>query len=90
MITEKSLQKSVEGISGRINFDEQGERNDFTLEVLELTPTKTLKKIATWDEIHGINMTRALTDVYTQISESLQSKTFIVASRIGMPFLREK
>lgn len=84
------LQKSVEGITGRINFDEQGERNDFTLEILELTQSKAFKKIATWDAIHGINITRALSDVFTQISESLQNKTLIVASRLGMPFLRYK
>uniref|UniRef100_A0A1B0DDT2 Ionotropic glutamate receptor L-glutamate and glycine-binding domain-containing protein n=1 Tax=Phlebotomus papatasi TaxID=29031 RepID=A0A1B0DDT2_PHLPP len=42
---------------------------------------------ATWDPTHGINYTRTQGEVFSQIVESLQNKTFIVTSRLGPPFL---
>lgn len=60
------------------------------MDVVELSMAEGLKKIATWDPTYGINMTRALSEVYTQISQSLQNRTMIVTSRIGMPYLQYK
>lgn len=83
-------ERNAEGISGRLSFDENFDRQYFSMDVLELSLHDGMQKIATWDCVHGINMTRALSDVYTQISQSLQNRTLIVASRLGMPFLRWK
>lgn len=57
------------------------------MEILELSQTDGFKKIATWDTEHGINATRSQSDIFSQISASLQNRTIIVASRIGMPYL---
>lgn len=84
------LQKNEDGITGRVSFNENFERNYFVLDIVELSFVEGLKKIATWDPIHGINMTRTLTEVYSQISQSLHNKTLIVASRLGMPYLQYK
>lgn len=84
-------ERKTEGISGRLSFDENFDRLFFTMDVLELSLGETgLQKIAFWDSVHGISVTRTLSDVYTQISQSLQNRTLIVASRVGLPFLRWK
>lgn len=76
-------------MTGRIIFDDDGRRTDFYMEVLELNQDG-FKKIATWDPIAGINYTRSQSEVYSQITQSLQNKTVIVAARLGMPYLRLK
>lgn len=83
-----NIQKTLEGMTGPITFDEDGLRNDFYLEIVELSKDDGFKKIATWDPKNKVNITRALSDVYSQISQSIQNKTFTVVSRIGMPYLR--
>lgn len=84
------VQKAEEGITGRITFNEKFDRNYFVLDIVELAIGEGLKKIATWDPIYKVNMTRALSEVYTQISHTLQNKTLIVSSRLGMPYLQFK
>lgn len=73
-----------------ISFGADGFRNDFFMEILEHSTDEGYKKIAMWDPKEKVTITRALSDVYTQISHSIQNKTFVVVSRIGMPYLREK
>ena len=77
-------------MTGAMHFNDVGQRDVFYLEVLELSESDGFKKIATWDPTQGINMTRSLSDVYTQISHSLTSKTLVVVSRLGMPYLQMK
>lgn len=60
------------------------------MDIVEFSGGEGLKKIATWDPTYGINMTRTLSEVYTQISQSLHNRTMLVTSRIGMPYLRYK
>lgn len=71
-------------------FDDDGRRNDFYMEVLELSLTDELKKIATWSQASGISSTRSQSDTDTQITKSLQNKTIVVAVKLGMPYLRER
>lgn len=83
-------QKTEEGITGRIAFNEYYERSYFDFDIVELHHGFGLRKIAYWDPVHGINMTRPLSDVYDQVALSFSNKTFIVASRVGMPYLQYK
>ncbi|XP_059618967.1 glutamate receptor ionotropic, kainate 2-like [Phlebotomus argentipes] len=78
--------KTEHGITGPITFDDLGRRTYFELEIIE-SSKDGFKRIAKWDPTHGINYTRTQSEVDSQIFESLQNKTFIVASRIGAPFL---
>jgi len=68
------------GLTGIIKFDHQGFRSDFVLDIIELNSKEGLKKIGTWNSTKGINFTRSYGDVYTQIVENLQNKTFIVTT----------
>ncbi|XP_001655464.2 glutamate receptor ionotropic, kainate 2 [Aedes aegypti] len=83
--------KTEHGITGPIIFDDNGRRTHFQLDIIELSQQDGFKKIAVWDPTNGkINYTRSQEDVHLQIVESLQNKTFIVASRLGAPFLMLK
>lgn len=72
-------------MTGRIVFNDDGLRTQFHLEVIELSQ-EGFKKIGQWDTTKGVETTRDFSEVYSQISHSLQNKTVIVGSRIGMPF----
>lgn len=73
-------------MTGRIIFDVNGQRAQFYLEVLEMSK-EGFKKIGVWDVEQGVQATRDMSEVYSQISQSLHNKTIIVSSRVGMPFL---
>lgn len=84
------MQKTDEGLTGRILFDDDGHRVDFYMEILELNQ-EGFKKIAILDpQTMKINYTRTQAEVYSQVTQSLQNKTVIVVAKLGMPFLREK
>lgn len=70
----------MKGLTGLIKFDHQGFRSDFMLDIIELNNKEGLKKIGVWNSTEGVNFTRTFGDVYTQIVESLQNKTFIVST----------
>lgn len=89
-LCELQFQKSDEGITSRITFNELFERNFFVLEIIEYSFAEGMKKIATWDPDKKITMLRTSEEVFAQISQSLQNKTLIVTTRIGMPYMRIK
>ncbi|XP_037042024.1 glutamate receptor ionotropic, kainate 2-like [Bradysia coprophila] len=82
-------EKTNNGITGRILFDEVGHRSHFTMDVLEMSKTG-FRKIAYWDSTQGVTLTRDLSEVYSKISESLHNKTVIVATIFGMPFFKNR
>lgn len=69
----------MRGLTGVIKFDHQGFRSDFTLDIIELN-REGLKKIGTWNSTEGVNFTRTYREVYTQIVEIIQNKTFVVTT----------
>ncbi|XP_046669491.1 glutamate receptor ionotropic, kainate 2-like isoform X1 [Homalodisca vitripennis] len=76
-----------EGVSGPMRFNEEsGHRDFFSLEIIELA-NEGFKKIGTWDPEHGINYTRTVGQMYSDIVQSITTKKFIVTSRIGRPYL---
>nr|QHN69189.1 ionotropic receptor 8 [Sirex nitobei] len=80
----------MSGLTGVIKFDHQGFRTDFVLDIIELNSKEGLKKIGTWNSTEGVNFTRTYGDVYTQIVESLQNKTFIVTTILSSPYCMRK
>lgn len=77
----------INGMTQKIRFDENGQRDEFYLEILEFSPKNGFQKIATWDQTLGINLTRNFSDLEVQIIESTQNKTLEVLSRVASPFL---
>jgi hypothetical protein len=66
------------GLSGEIQFDQLGNRENFKLEVLELA-SEGLKQIGTWDSVNKIQTIKAPepppVDLYPN---SIKNKTLIV------------
>lgn len=81
--------KNEHGITGRMIFDDEGRRTHFYLEITEMSKNG-FKIIGNWDPDHGVTYTRSADEVMSQVVESLQNKTVVVASRIGAPFLMER
>lgn len=71
----------TKGLTGSVRFDNFGLRNDFTLDLVEWQ-RGGLVKTGVWDPHVGINHTMSYGEIYDQIIENLQNKTFIVSSRI--------
>ena len=69
----------MNGLTGKIKFNQHGLRSDFTLEIIELKKDG-LVKVGTWTENIGVNFTRNYTESYSEIVESLQNKTLIVTT----------
>uniref|UniRef100_A0AAR5PTC5 Ionotropic glutamate receptor C-terminal domain-containing protein n=3 Tax=Dendroctonus ponderosae TaxID=77166 RepID=A0AAR5PTC5_DENPD len=85
-----ALQETVlNGVTGEINL-RNGKRETFDLEVLELY--KTRKTIALWSstEAQKIVLTQNATERQAELQKRLQSHNFVVASRVGEPYLFER
>lgn len=61
------------------------------MEIVELErPDFTFKKVAEWNFADKLIVTRSFEELLSQKAATIQSKTFIVISRIGMPYLEMK
>lgn len=70
------------GLSGPIRFDHiTGRRNFLQLEIVELSRTG-FKKIGAWDPVDKISYSRSAGDIYNQMVEKLENKTFRVTARV--------
>ncbi|KAG8225568.1 hypothetical protein J437_LFUL002085 [Ladona fulva] len=78
------------GLTNYIQFDQDGRRKEFELDVIELDSREGFSKTGFWSPRSGVNYTRTESQKLQIITESLQNKTFIVSSRLGAPFLMEK
>ncbi|CAB0014001.1 unnamed protein product [Nesidiocoris tenuis] len=75
------LQIEMEGMTGKIRFDEMGNRKDFSMHISELTKSG-LKKIGTWDTEQGVSYSRTKEEMEGAVYQSISNKTFIVVSRL--------
>ena len=69
----------MDGLTGRVKFDSEGQRSDFQLEIVELKKPG-LEKVGVWSDITGVNFNRNFTETYSEIVESLQNKTLVVTT----------
>lgn len=76
----------VDGMTGNIRFDKFGRRSHFKLDVVEYFMGQ-FQKVGWWETGHGVTRTQSEEEKEAEMQKSLQSKTFIVSSRIGEPFL---
>lgn len=87
-------QNTVRGLTEEIRFDDNGLRDLFYVEVLELLRNNytgdTYNKIAIYDTKNGIQLLRNFSNFEEQTTLSMQAKLFKVIMREGMPHLRKK
>lgn len=81
------MQRVDEGATGRIEFNEYGQRTFFTIRILEYNSPE-FHDIAVWDPVKRLGEIIDPDEHYSKkIEEKLHNKTFTVVSRIGAPFL---
>lgn len=71
----------MEGMSGKIKFDNNGRRTFFTLDVTQLMSTG-FRKIGSWDPENRMTYTRSKSEMERELFQSISNKTFIVVSRL--------
>ncbi|CAH0558938.1 unnamed protein product [Brassicogethes aeneus] len=73
------------GLTGLINFNHEGFRSDFSLEIYELKEGG-IPMIGTWNASSGINITRQGKIVDEDNLSSLHNRTFIVITALTDPY----
>ncbi|XP_075888119.1 glutamate receptor 1-like isoform X2 [Nelusetta ayraudi] len=86
---QRALQQvRLEGLTGHIQFDERGQRANYTLSILEVT-RKGHRKIGYWNERRGyVN-----TAIYKPVVEEfygLQNRTYVVTTILEAPYMMLK
>ncbi|XP_077402270.1 glutamate receptor 1-like isoform X2 [Vanacampus margaritifer] len=86
---QRALQQvRLDGLTGRIQFDERGHRTNFTLTVMELSRTGP-RKVGVWSEQRGyVNTAR-----YRPTQEEfygLQNRTYVVTTILEAPYMMLK
>lgn len=88
-IAEFLRQTHITGLTGNISFDEQGNRVNFTIDVVEMTMNSEMVKIAEWGDKTGLHSHPPKYKRVKQDSE-LENKTYIVTSILEEPYLMFK
>lgn len=81
----KKLEDKV-GMTGPIGFDEQGHRNLFEIDIVELSKIG-FTKIGSWDPVGKMHHNRDDELVNKISNEQLSEKVVRVVSKLGDPFL---
>ncbi|XP_050040311.1 glutamate receptor 1-like isoform X2 [Dermacentor andersoni] len=88
-IAEFLRQTHIIGLTGNISFDAQGNRVNFTIDVVEMTMNSEMVKIAEWSDSSGLHPHPPKYKRVKQDSE-LENKTYIVTSILEEPYLMFK
>ncbi|XP_064834690.1 glutamate receptor 1-like isoform X2 [Oncorhynchus masou masou] len=86
---QRALQQvRIEGLTGHVQFNEKGHRTNFTVTIMELSPSGPLK-VGYWNE----NENYVNTAVYTPVVEEffgLQNRTYVVTTILESPYVMLK
>ena len=69
----------MDGLTGKVKFDQRGLRTDFTLEIVELK-RQGLTKVGSWHDQHGFKFLNHLAESRSELVESLENKTLVVTT----------
>ena len=74
------------GLSGFVQFDSQGIRTNFNLDIMELQSTG-LEPIGTWNQLTSLNLTRvnSMVEFYNP-ANIMSNKTFVVTTVAAPPY----
>nr|XP_006822967.1 PREDICTED: glutamate receptor ionotropic, kainate 2 [Saccoglossus kowalevskii] len=78
-----------QGITGRIQFDENGLRTYVKMDLMELVGSR-LQKVGFWEPATGTNYTMKSGRTDDNSTESLKNKTFIVTTILENPYVMRK
>eukprot|EP00094_Tigriopus_californicus_P004677 TCALIF_04499-PA protein Name:"Similar to GluRIA Glutamate receptor 1 (Drosophila melanogaster)" AED:0.23 eAED:0.23 QI:77/0.88/0.9/1/1/0.9/10/441/909 len=82
----------IQGLSGRIRFNDEGKRHNYSLDVVEMTPGSTLIKIGTWSDLEGLEVAVDQFRHRGHISrmKNVNNKTYIMTTIIEEPYIMVK
>lgn len=81
-----ALQSTIEGLTRTIKLDTNGNRTEFTLDLIELA-SDGVQKFGTWNSSTGLNITRAPVPKISALADgTLQNKSFIVLTALVSVF----
>ncbi|KAJ4452356.1 hypothetical protein ANN_03889, partial [Periplaneta americana] len=81
----KDGQSTLRGLTGIVQFDNEGFRSNIVLDIMELTEVG-LMRVGSWNSTEGLNITRAMPPSVAHDSDSLQNRTFIVLTALSEPY----
>lgn len=75
-------------LTGKLSFDENGNRVDYALDIVELN-SKNVRRLAVWnsERPYSLDITVSEDESRQEKLQSLSEMEFIVSSRIGAPYL---
>nr|CAD7431086.1 unnamed protein product [Timema monikensis] len=82
----KDGQNSFKGLTGMIQFDNEGFRSNLLLDIVELS-LSGLQKVGTWNSTEGLNLTR-IPELKAPFvgDDTLANKTLVVLTAISEPY----
>jgi len=80
----------IDGLTGRVKYDSQGLRTQFTLDFLKLTLQEGLKKIGTWNKTMGLYIKPEPEKEKDETADQLRNKTLIVTTIAEPPYIMVK
>ncbi|CAH1170158.1 unnamed protein product [Phaedon cochleariae] len=80
----------IEGITGEVRFSEEGRRQNYTLQVVEMTVTSAMVQVAEWNDETGLSpvaakYVRPKANAYIE-----KNKTYIVTTIVEEPYIMMK
>lgn len=75
------MQTIVHGLTGEVRFDNEGLRKQFTVDIVELTPSGLIT-VGQWNATDGLHMSRPAEPPASEEEGSLRNKTFVVITAL--------
>lgn len=83
-------QVEIEGLTGDIRFNEDGRRQNYTLEVVEMTVSSGVVKVADWTDQLGFVMENKYSDVSQPHTEYERNRTYVITTVLERPYMWRK
>ncbi|GBP95704.1 Glutamate receptor 1 [Eumeta japonica] len=85
-----AIETDIEGLSGKISFNEEGHRHNFTLHVVEMTIQSAMVKVATWSDMLGLIPVAAKHVELHSPGSYEKNKTYIITTTLQEPYMMLK
>lgn len=80
----------IEGLTGDIRFNEDGRRQNYTLEVVEMTVNSGVVKVADWTDQLGFVMENKYNVVSQPHTEYERNRTYVITTILEKPYMWRK
>lgn len=77
-----AVQMELNGLTGKMRFDNAtGNRNYFKVDVVRVQESKK-NRLGSWDPVEGMTLTRSSSEMYSEFTQTILNKTFIVVGKL--------